>query len=754
MKPKQWQEVKRILEVALEREPCQREAYLDEACAEPSVRREVESLIAAQENAPSSFLTSTDLAKEPMVGDRLGSYEILERIGAGGMGVVYRARDTKLGRAVALKILPPEMARDQERLARFQREARSVAALNHPYIVTLHSVEEAEGIHFLTMELVEGEPLDRLIPEGGLPIDRILEISGEITKALVAAHEKGIVHRDLKPANVMVTNEGRVKVLDFGLAKEICAADATEKTLTATGATGAGIVMGTPAYMSPEQIAGRPLDQRTDIFSFGTMLYEMTAGQRPFLGTTPSALASAILCDTPPPLGRLRCGVPERLERVIERCLQKNPADRFASARELHRGLSGVKPVLRPDSGAVRADEGFWVAVLPFSYAGGNADLTTLSQGMSEEIVTGLSRFSYLRVIARSSTVRYDNQVVDVRAVGNELGARYVMQGSLRLAGSTLRIAVQLIDARSGAHLWAERYDRALRMENLFDLQDDVVPVIVSTIADSYGVLPHTMSEDLRNHDPEQLTPYEAMLRSFAHFPRLCAEEHAAARAGLERAVQQAPNHTDCWAMLSMLIREEYTHGFNVRTDSIGRALMAARRAVEAAPSNHLAYHALASIQFFTKERQAFRNSAEHAIALNPMDGFTAAYLGLQIAYDGDWERGCELAERALRLNPHYPGWYRLVFFFDAYRKGDYRSALNIALRVNMPSFWRTHLALACVYGQLGEREAAQDSVRKLLAIRPDFPSTAREELAKWWDLELTEHLSEGLRKAGLNNIG
>ncbi len=752
MTPEQWQQVKRVLEVALERDPRDRESFLDQACAEPSLRREVESLIAAHEQAHTNFLASpVDQQREPAVGDRLGPYEILARIGAGGMGVVYRAADTKLGRAVALKVLPPEMARDPERLARFRREARSVAALNHPHIVTLHSVEEVDGIHFLTMELVEGQPLDRLIPQGGFPVDRILEIASAIAEALAAAHDRGIVHRDLKPANVMLTDEGRVKVLDFGLAKEIhAAASASDVTLTLAGSTGAGIVMGTPAYMSPEQIAGRAIDHRTDIFSFGAMLYEMTIGQRPFRGLSQAELASAILRDNPHPLSKLRAGVPEGLERIVERCLQKNAADRFGSARELHSKLRGVVTAKQAHSGAIRAEEGFWVAVLPFAYAGANADLAALAEGMSEEIVTGLSRFSYLRVIARSSTLRYANQAVDVRAVGKELGARYVMEGSFRQAGSALRIAMQLVDTNSGSHVWAETYNRTFRPEEIFALQDDLVPVIVATVADTRGVLPRTMGELLRGREPEELTPYEALLRSFAYHHRVNAEEHAAARAVLERALQQAPGNADCWAMVSHLYKEEYAHGFNPRPDPIGRAFMAARRAVEIAPSSHLAYYALAAAQFFRREFQAFRNSAEHCIALNPMDGFTAGFLGFLIAYAGDWERGCALAERARRLNPHHPGWYWFPSFFDAYRKNHYRGALEVALKINMPGFWRTHLALATAYGQLGEREAAHNAVRDLLAIRPDFPVVAREELGKWWDPQLIEHLIEGLRKAGL----
>ena len=684
-------------------------------------------------------------------GRQLGSYKIVCMLGAGGMGEVYLAHDTKLGRDVALKVLPPDMARDPERLARFQREARSVAALNHLHIVTIFSVEEVDGIHFLTMELVKGRSLDQLIPEGGLPIKRILEIAGALAEALTATHEKGIVHRDLKPANVMVTEEGRVKVLDFGLAKETHEAKSSDATLTSVEFTEVGVIMGTPAYMSPEQIAGRKIDHRTDLFSLGTILYEMATGQKPFQGRSAAELASAILRDTPRPLGELRSGLPGELWRVIQRCLEKSVADRFPSARDLRSALSGVTAEIEVHSGTARAEEGFWIAVLPFEYSGANTDLIALAEGLSEDIVTGLSRFSYLRVIARSSTLRYFHMAVDVRAVGKELGARYVMEGSLRQAGPTLRIAVQLVDAGSGAHLWAETYDRPFRPEEIFALLDDVVPRIVSTVADTYGVLPHTMSEALRNKNPQQLTPYEAVLRSFAHFPRLCAAEHAAARAGLERAVQQSPGYADGWAMLSMLVREEYTHGFNVRPDPLGRALTAARRAVEAAPSNHLAYHALASAQYFRREFQTFRNSAERAVALNPMDGFTAAYLGFLIAYAGDWERGCALAAHARRLNPHHPGWYWFPSFFDAYRKNDYRGALDFALKINMPGFWRTNLALAMAYGQLGEREAAGKAVRELLALRPDFPEVAREELGKFWDPELVQHLLDGLRKAGLD---
>lgn len=412
---------------------------------------------------------------------------------------------------------------------------------------------------------------------------------------------------------------------------------------------------------------------------------------------------------------------------------------------------SGAEPSpVHNGAGVARPEEGFWVAVLPFK-CGANFDLAALAGGITDDIVTGLARFSYLRVISRSSTARYAGEAPDLRSAGKELGARYLIEGNIRKAGAVLRFAAQLIDTDSGAELWAETYDRPFRPKAGFELQDDIVPRIVSTIADTQGVLPHSMSEALRNRDPGELSPYEAVLRSFAHFRRLNAGEHAGARAALERAVQQAPGQADCWAMLSMLYREEYAHEFNVRPDPLGRALAAARHAVEAAPSNHLAYHALASTLFFRREFQAFRHAAERAIELNPMDGFAAGYLGFMIAYAGDWERGCALARYSMmRLNPHYPGWYWFPCFFDAYRKGDYRGALEIVPKINMPGFWRTQVALAAVYGQLGDKEAAGNAVRELLAIKPDFAVAARTELRKWWDAELTEHLLDGLRKAGL----
>jgi TolB-like protein/cytochrome c-type biogenesis protein CcmH/NrfG len=698
-------------------------------------------------------------------GTKLGPYEIQCPLGAGGMGEVYRATDTKLGRDVALKVLPAEMAQDPDRLVRFRREAKALAQLDHPNIVTIHSVEEADGIHFLTMQLVEGLPLDRLIPAGGLPVEKIVDIASALGEALAAAHEKGIVHRDLKPANVMVSNEGRVKVLDFGLAKDVRAPNLRDATMTSASQTQLGVVMGTPANMSPEQTSGRPLDHRTDIFSLGVVLHEMATGRRPFDGNSSAELVSAILRDTAPSVTDARPELPSDLARIIRRCLEKDPRHRVQTARDVSnefRDLSrqttqklapsktSTSRATAVESGAVRADEGFWVAVLPFKYAGSNPDLKALAEGLSEEVVTGLSRFSYLRVIARGSTAKYSSESGDVRAIGKELGARYLMESSLRQAGSKLRLAVQLADTVSGAHLWAENYERAFSPETIFELQDDLVPRIVSTVADMNGILPRSMSEGLRSRPPEQLSPYEAVLRSFAYTYSATPEELVAARSGLEEAVRKAPAYADAWAMLSFLCGQDYVHGYELQANALEIATSAARRAVALGPSNHLAYFSLAQALWSQKDTDSFRDAAERAVLLNPIDGNAVAYLGELLTYAGGAERGMQLVERAKQLNPNHPGWYWFADFYHAYSQGDYRNAQSFALKAKLRGNPLAPMFLAAACGQLGDIDGGTKAADDLLKFRPELPALMRKQVAKVWNAEYGERFLEGLRKAGM----
>ena len=486
-----------------------------------------------------------------MIGRTLAHYRITAAIGAGGMGEVYRATDTKLGRDVALKVLPPAMAASADRLERFRREAKALAALDHPGIVTVFSVEEAEGVHFLTMQLIEGQALDSAIPEGGLPVDRILDIASALADALAAAHDKGIVHRDLKPANVMITSDGRVKVLDFGLAKELREADPMDVTLTSSPHTEVGVVMGTPAYMSPEQVVGGAIDHRTDIFSLGVLLYEMVTGRRPFQGRSSAETTSAILRDTPAAVTDVRADVPGDLARIIRRCLEKDPRHRIQTARDVanelkelraesgsmapqesRRVIGPTRPASGRSSGTLETGRGDvpWIAVLPIKAQGSDPELASFADGLGEDITAGLSRFSHLFVISRHSALQYTERSLDVRAIGRELGARYALEGAVRKAGSAVRVSVQLVDASTGTHMWAETYDRDLAGAGIFKLQDDITDRVVATVADPYGVLVRSMALAVRDRPVEELSARELALRCSAyshHDPTRRARPHA-----------------------------------------------------------------------------------------------------------------------------------------------------------------------------------------------------------------------------------
>ncbi len=561
--------------------------------------------------------------------------------------------------------------------------------------------------------------------------------------------------------------QGRVKVLDFGLAKDVGASDPADATLTSDHRTQAGMVMGTPAYMSPEQTSGRPLDHRTDIFSLGVVLHEMATGQRPFEGSSSAELVSAILRDTPPSVTELRPDLPGDLARIIRRCLEKDPSHRLQTARDVGNefrdlarigtrptpatgSISPLRPAAASDSGAARADEGFWVAVLPFKHGGSSADLAALADGLTDDTITGLSKFSYLRVIARSSSSRYAGQSVDVRDAGKELSARYVMEGTLRQAGSRLRLAVQLVDTVSGAHLWADNYERAFSPETIFELQDDLVPRIVSTVADMNGVLPRSMSEGLRSQPPEQLSPYEAVLRSFAYTYSATPEELAAARSGLEEAVRKAPAYADAWAMLSFLCGQDYVHGYELQANALEIAASAARRAVALGPSNHLAYFSLGQALWCQKDYDSFRDAAERAVLLNPMDGNSVAYLGELLTYAGSAERGMQLVERAKQLNPNHPGWYWFADFYQAYSQGDYRDAFSFALKAKLRGNPLAPMFLAAACGQLGDVDGGATAVSDLLKFRPELPALIRKQVAKVWNAEYSERFLEGLRRAGV----
>jgi len=470
-------------------------------------------------------------------------------------------------------------------------------------------------------------------------------------------------------------------------------------------------------------------------------------------------LLPVLIDDTPEPAAR----VPDRFRERHWVMLPQSEVtaefvERVAGLLTGKSESAGVLPTPKKPLASVareaHTEDGFWVAVLPFKHRGTDADLESLAEGLSEGVVTGLARFSYLRVISRNSTRQYADESMDVRAVGTELGARYVMDGSIRQAGGRVRLGVQLLDSVTGAHLWAETYDRPFGPDVVFELQDDLAPQIVSTVADMHGVLPRSMSDAVRKKSADQLTPYEALLHSFGYNERFTMEALAEARSCLERAIQQDPDNGDCWAMLSLMYSNEFGH-WDIRIpDSFEKALRAARKAVLSAPMHSLPHYALAQALFFRREFPAARTAAERAIALNPLDAATAAFMGLLIAYSGDWPRGCELSERGLKLNPNLPGMYNYTAWHDAYRRKDYQLALGIALRLNTPDNFYQHAVLAMCYAQLGEIDAAHKSLQQTLSLKPDYGEVARQLHGKWIQPELVEQLMDGLRKAGLEIAG
>ncbi|HEY2846532.1 MAG TPA: protein kinase, partial [Pyrinomonadaceae bacterium] len=429
-----------------------------------------------------------------MLGTTVSHYKITSQLGEGGMGVVYEAEDTNLGRHVALKFLSPSMAKDESLLLRFQREARAASALNHPNICTIHGIEQHDTEHFIVMELLDGESLTDRIRRGPLEIDQQLTLGVQIADALESAHSKGIVHRDLKPANIFVTSRGQAKILDFGLAKidqQKPNAGSNVPTAIADGLTSAGATMGTVSYMSPEQARGEITDARTDIFSFGTVLYQMATGSLPFQGDTSAVVFDFILNRDPPPADEVNAAIPKELGRIIGQALEKDRDLRFQSATELKTALKRLKRDL--DSGRHSGETSAIhststphvvkeksIAVLYFENLSGMKEDEYLRDGITEDITTELSKISGLRTFFRANILPYRDRSVTAGQVGKELGASHVLAGSLRRIGNRLRINAQLIDAANEFPLWSERYDR--EMEDVFAVQDEIAQKIAAAL--------------------------------------------------------------------------------------------------------------------------------------------------------------------------------------------------------------------------------------------------------------------------------
>jgi serine/threonine protein kinase/tetratricopeptide (TPR) repeat protein len=596
---------------------------------------------------------------------RLGTYEILGPLGAGGMGEVYRAKDLRLGREVAVKVLPEAVASSPDQLARFEREARTVAGLNHPNIVTLHSVEEEGGVRFLTMELVEGQTLSTLVTPGGLPLSRILDLFIPLTDALVAAHERGVIHRDLKPGNVMVTREGRVKVLDFGLAKMAGEnRPSQEQTFDATAdllVSEAGQVMGTAPYTSPEQIRGEVVDARSDLFALGIILYELATGGRPFTGKTSADISSSILRDTPEPLTRVRANLPGDFERIVSHCLEKSSRERVQTALDVNNALRRLRKTLeRGEPEKTAPDKVATVAVLPFVNRSASADDEYFSDGLADELLNVLAKIKGLSVSARASSFHFKGKDVPLEEIGKALNVATVVDGSVRKAGNRIRVSVQLVKVSDGYHLWSETYDRTL--DDIFAVQDDIAQSVVKelrtallgeeTDSDASGAAKAEVAKAVkgRGTDPEAHRLY-LLARHLSD--RSTREDTAKATGYLKEAVTLDPEFALAWAEVGRAYSVAVAMGWTPVAEGLGLAREAVHRALSLEPDLAEGQVEMAWIQLFhDRDWRGAESSMRRALELAPGNALVLRRAGLLAHTLGRLEEAIELNRRSLVQDP------------------------------------------------------------------------------------------------------
>ncbi len=591
---------------------------------------------------------------------------------------MYRARDTRLGREVAIKVLPERLAGDPNALSRFEREARAVAALSHPNILAIHDFGEERGLRYAVTELLEGQTLRERLVRERLAWRKALEIGISLADGLSAAHARGIIHRDLKPENIFLTSNGQVKILDFGLARaDAVASDQLTSAPTKSSATEAGTVLGTLGYMSPEQVGGQPADTRSDIFSLGCVLYEMLAGRRAFPGESPGQIMAAILRDQPAEMAGAGTQIPEGVSRIVWRCLEKTPGERFQSAGDLSfalkeplgSGTSGAAPersrvtrraglllaaaavvlvgvalglLLRGRRAAPSRIES--LAVLPLANLSGDPQQEYFADGMTEELITALAKISALRVTSRTSVMRYKSSSKSLPEIAKELGVDAVVEGSVTRSGSQVKITAQLIDASRDKHLWADSFQRDLK--DVLALQGEVA----RTIAGEIGVR-LTPQERLRLTEKKTVNPaaYEAYLRGKYHLFRRTADDARKSLAAFQQAVETQPDYALAYAGMAeaYLTASGSAQGALSPKEGFPKAKAAAIRAAELDPTLGDPYVSLAWSSF---------------------------------VFDRDWTTAESQFQRALRLSPDYPTAHETYATFLS-RMGRFDEALREARR-------------------------------------------------------------------------
>ncbi len=645
-------------------------------------------------------------------GQRVGPYEVRAPIGAGGMGEVYRARDTRLGRDVAIKVLPGELAGDRERLRRFEQEARAASSINHPNILTVYDVGANESGPYIVFELLEGRTLRELLAGGGLPIAKAVDYATQIARGLAAAHEKGILHRDLKPENLFITNDEVAKILDFGLAKLVRHDPLLEENpaaATLTHATEAGAMLGTVGYMSPEQVRGRQTDLRSDIFAFGAILYEMVTGRRAFGGGPAVEVLSAIIRDQPPDPSVASGNVPSALDHVVRQCLEKDPDKRLQSARDLAVQLRSVSDALahtgRPGTDGA-TQKRVMIVVLPFENLSHDPDQEYFSAGLTEETISDLGALasSQLGVIARTSAMSYRGTRKSIAEIGRELGVDFAVEGSVRRQADRVRISVQLIRTNDQTHIWAQQYDRDLR--DVLAVQDE----LGRAIAEQVQVKLTPDGAGRRGAvQPLDQAAYDAYLHGRFHLWRVTRPDLERALEYFRRATEIDPRMAVAYAGLAQAYVVMPIAAGAAPRDAFPRAEDAARQALAVDPESAEAHAAMVSLRHWHNwDWAAAEAHARRAIARNANHARAHQVLGRLLTNVGRHEEAIAEIDVATRLDPLAPLIITLSadFRLEARRYDEVEPLIRRALEVD-PNFWVAHVSAAKLYLHQGRHDEA-----------------------------------------------